>query len=69
MLFHMKTTVNLRYFVNGYLRKLFFGSKSPQSLSILSSLNILVTGRHFKHFQLKIGAVQLRKVAQISLTW
>ena len=41
-LFHMETTVSLRYFVSYSLWKLYFDSKSPHTHSNLIALTFLV---------------------------
>ena len=49
-LFHMKTRVVLKYFVNDCLCKHLFDFNSPQTPSNLISLTILVTLRPLKLF-------------------
>ena len=46
-LFHMETTVSLKYFDNDCLWKHFLASKMPQNASNLISLKKLVTLSHF----------------------
>ena len=62
-LFHMKTRVNLKYFVNDCVRKQFFAPTFPQTPPNLISLTILVTLRPFTQFKLKMTAIKLQKSA------
>ena len=59
VLFHMKTRVYLKYFLNDCLWKHSFAAKLPQTPSNLIWLTILVTLRAFTQFQPKIRATKL----------
>ena len=50
ILFHMKTRISLRYFVNDCLWKHFLASNSPQTSSNLIYLSILLTLMPFTQF-------------------
>ena len=61
-LFHMKTTVTLKYFMNKCLWKYAFAFISPQAPPNLISLTILVDPRSFAQIQPKIRAIKLKRV-------
>ena len=64
----MKTRVSLKYFVNDCLWKHFFDSNTPQTLSNLISLTVMVTLRPFTLFQCKIREIKLQKSVKVCLT-
>ena len=68
-LFHIKTRVYLKYFVNDCLYKLFILPIRFRFPSNLICLTILLTLKLLKQFQHKIRVRILRKSAKIGLTW
>ena len=66
-LFHMKTRVCLKYFLNDCFWKQFFASKSPKTPSDLIYSTIFVTLRPLIQFSPEIGATNLQKSTRISL--
>ena len=66
-LFHMKTRVSLKYFVNDCFWKHFFASNSPHTSSNLISLTIVVTIRLFASFKLKLEQLSCKKVLNFAL--
>ena len=64
----MKTRVSLKYFVDDSVRKPLFDFNSPQTLSNLISLTILVTPRSFTPHEPKIRAIKFQNRAKICLT-
>ena len=69
VLFHMKTRVSLKYFVNDCVWKPLFDSNSTQTRSKLISMTILVTPWPFTLLLPKIRAIKLQKSAKICLIW
>ena len=69
VLFHMKTRVSLKYFVNDCLWKQMFASNWYQTLSNLIYLTILVNLRPFTHFYPKIRTLKLLKMLKFALCW
>ena len=67
--FHMKTKVSLKYFLNVCLWKLFAASLLPQIPLNLILLTILRTPRPLTHFNPKIRAIKSQKHADICHTW
>ena len=67
-LFHIKTRVCLKFFVNDCLCKQLFASSLPQTPSNLICLTIFVTLRPLTQFQPKIRATNMQKSAKICLT-
>ena len=67
--FHMKTKVSLKYFLNVCLWKLFAASLLPQIPLNLILLTILRTPRPLTQFKPKIRAIKSRKDADICHTW
>ena len=68
-LFHLKTRVCLKGFLDDCLRKKFSASKLPQATSKFIFGTILVTIRLFTDFKLKIGETNLQKRTKFCLSW
>ena len=67
--FHMKTRVCVKYFVNVCFSKQFLASKSPQTISNLICLTTFETPRPLAQFLPKIRATNLQKSTKICITW
>ena len=67
-LFHMKTRVCLKYFVNHCLWKQFLDSNSRHTTSSLICLTSFVNLRPMAQFRPKVRATNLQKSAKICLT-
>ena len=63
----MKIGVSLKYFVTDCLWKHFFNSNSPQTLSKLISLTLLVIVRPFSLFNLKLEQLSFKKRQKFAL--
>ena len=64
-LFHIKTGVCPKYFLNGCLSKLFFPSNLPQTPLKFICLTIFVTLRPLTQFYSKVKATNIQKSAKI----
>ena len=67
-LFHMKTGVCLKYFVQGCILKKFFASNSPQAPLSLIWMTILINVRTLTQFYFKLKAPNFQKGPKIFLT-